>query len=97
MEDIQKVSGPLVAEGIKRLREGRVERTPGFDGEYGKIQLLDESEISSLEGQLSLFTQEEWKELERKPVFPALNLAGRESAAADQKLEGCLLYTSRCV
>ncbi|MCJ7837337.1 UvrD-helicase domain-containing protein [Cuneatibacter sp. NSJ-177] len=88
VEDIQKVSGPLVAEGIKRLREGRVERTPGFDGEYGKIQLLDESEISSLEGQLSLFTQEEWKELERKPVFPALNLAGRESAAADQKLEG---------
>ena len=88
VEDIQKVSGPLVAEGIKRLREGRVERTPGFDGEYGKIQLLDESEISSLEGQLSLFTQEEWKELERKPVFPALNLAGRESAAADQKLAG---------
>ena len=86
VEDIQKVSGPLVAEGIKRLREGRVERTPGFDGEYGKIQLLDESEISSLQGQLSLFTQEEWKELERKPVFPALNLAGRDKLGDDSGL-----------
>lgn len=55
VEDIRKAAGPLIAEGIRRLREGRVERTPGFDGEYGKISLLSQEERSALEGQLSLF------------------------------------------
>ena len=61
VEDIRKVSGPLVAEGIKRLREGEVERAPGFDGEYGTISLLSAEDISSLQGQMSLFTKEELK------------------------------------
>lgn len=55
LDDIRHSAGPLVEEGIRRLREGRVERTPGFDGEYGKISLLDESEIKALSGQISLF------------------------------------------
>ena len=59
VEDIRKAAGPLVAEGIRRLREGKVERTPGFDGEYGKIGLLTPEDISSLEGQMSFFTAEE--------------------------------------
>ena len=61
VEDIRKVSGPLIAEGIKRLRNGEVERTPGFDGEYGTIVLLSAEDISSLQGQMSLFTKEQWK------------------------------------
>ena len=59
VEDIRKAAGPLVAEGIRRLREGKVERTPGFDGEYGKIGLFSPEDISSLEGQMSFFTAEE--------------------------------------
>nr|WP_304580627.1 UvrD-helicase domain-containing protein [uncultured Acetatifactor sp.] len=59
VEDIRKAAGPLVAEGIRRLREGKVERTPGFDGEYGKIGLLSPEDISSLEGQMNFFTAEE--------------------------------------
>ena len=35
LEDIRKVSGRLVAEGIGRLRDKKVDRLPGFDGEYG--------------------------------------------------------------
>lgn len=62
VEDIRRAAGPLVAEGILRLREGMVERVPGFDGEYGTIRLLDGSDISRLEGQLCLFTREELKE-----------------------------------
>ncbi len=53
VEDIKKAAGAPVAEGIHRLREGKVERTPGFDGEYGTIKLLTPSEIDELEGQLS--------------------------------------------
>ena len=58
VEDIKKAAGASVAEGIHRLREGKVERTPGFDGEYGTIKLLTLSEIDGLEGQLSFFMEE---------------------------------------
>lgn len=58
VEDIKKAAGASVAEGIHRLREGKVERTPGFDGEYGTIKLLTPSEIDGLEGQLSFFIEE---------------------------------------
>ena len=40
LEEIEHVSGSRVAEGIRRLRSGQVERIPGFDGEYGKIRLF---------------------------------------------------------
>ena len=39
LEEIQAVSGHRMAEGIARLREGKAERIPGFDGEYGTIRL----------------------------------------------------------
>lgn len=65
VEDIQKAAGALVAEGIRRLRDGNVERTPGFDGEYGKIGLLTPEDISRLEGQMSFFTAEELRSMEK--------------------------------
>ena len=55
VEDIERVAGPCVAEGIRRLRLGQVERRPGFDGEYGVISLLTPSEIQRMNGQISLF------------------------------------------
>lgn len=39
-EDIRTVGGASLAEGIRRLRAGEVIRKPGFDGEYGKIELF---------------------------------------------------------
>ena len=58
-EDIERLAGPCVAEGIRRLRSGRVERRPGFDGEYGVISLLTPGEIARLSGQVSLFPGED--------------------------------------
>ena len=55
LEDISRAAGPCVAEGIRRLRLGQVERRPGFDGEYGVISLLTPSEIAQFSGQFSLF------------------------------------------
>lgn len=54
--EIELAAGPCIAEGIRRLRAGKVERAPGYDGEYGTIRLLSQSEIDSLNGQFSLFT-----------------------------------------
>ena len=54
--DIGAVAGPCVAEGIRRLRAGEVQRRAGFDGEYGTISLLTPAEIEQFSGQLSLFS-----------------------------------------
>lgn len=40
LEDIRLAGGDVLAEGIRRLRAGEVIRKPGFDGEYGKIELF---------------------------------------------------------
>lgn len=52
-DDIERKAGPLVAEGVRRLRSGEVKIAPGYDGEYGKISILDRQEISALCGQLN--------------------------------------------
>lgn len=49
VEDIRKQAGCLIAEGIRRVRAGEVERHPGFDGEYGTIKLFRESELKTEE------------------------------------------------
>ena len=54
-EEVKKISGHLIAEGIRRLRDGKVERNPGLDGEYGTIQLFTQEEIDRLDGQMSFF------------------------------------------
>lgn len=55
LEAIRSCAGPCIEEGIKRLRQGKVERIPGYDGEYGKINIIDKEEIQELCGQMSLF------------------------------------------
>ena len=58
VEQLQATAGPCVAEGIRRLRRGEVERIPGYDGEYGEIRLLSEDEREAFSGQTSLFAVE---------------------------------------
>lgn len=56
LEQLREEAGPLVFEGMRRLRRKEVCAQPGYDGVYGKIQLLTKEERSSLLGQLSFFT-----------------------------------------
>ena len=39
-EELLKIADEKIAEGIIRVREGRVNIIPGFDGEYGKISIF---------------------------------------------------------
>ncbi|MDG4816225.1 UvrD-helicase domain-containing protein [Micromonospora sp. WMMD956] len=45
LDEIGRVGGELLAEGIGRLRRGDVRRVPGYDGEYGVITLFDPAEL----------------------------------------------------
>lgn len=80
-EDIKRAAGTMIAEGIRRLRRGTVERKPGFDGEYGTIRLFEPWELNHVEGQLSLFlpTMEGWREV---------SLAERESSEPEDAIGG---------
>lgn len=47
-EDIRAAGGELLAEAIRRLRQGHVVRQAGFDGEYGVIRVFEKNELSTL-------------------------------------------------
>lgn len=55
LAEIKKTAGTIVAEGIRRVREGKVEIAAGYDGEYGTIRIFSDEERASPEDQLRLF------------------------------------------
>lgn len=52
VSDIEKFGGEKIAEGIKRVREGRVVITPGFDNTYGKVRIWSDEEEELRQGVL---------------------------------------------
>ena len=54
-EELRTVTSPKIAEGILRMREGRVTIEPGYDGEYGKVKIFNEETPAASEQQMTLF------------------------------------------
>ncbi|PIE59531.1 MAG: DNA helicase II [Desulfobulbus propionicus] len=56
VEDISRRVTPLLGEAIRRIREKKVIRKPGFDGEYGVIRVFEKGEMARYSGQIELFS-----------------------------------------
>jgi len=81
-------ASPMLAEAVKRIRENRVIRKPGFDGEFGIIKVFADDERASLGGQLNLFgitpAKPRKKKAYPKPVF------SRKKSRSGRQLLTCL-------
>ena len=44
LNDLNKMTSPAIAEGVKRVRSGELIIKPGFDGQYGEVKIFDEKE-----------------------------------------------------
>ncbi|MFA5315148.1 MAG: endonuclease Q family protein [Candidatus Omnitrophota bacterium] len=55
-EELDRGAHPRIAEGIARVRAGRVKVEPGYDGEYGKVSVFgDEGPARKSEEQTTMF------------------------------------------
>ncbi|MDD5110769.1 MAG: endonuclease Q family protein [Patescibacteria group bacterium] len=44
LSELKGMTSPEIAEGIKRVREGKLKITPGYDGQYGKVEIFGAGE-----------------------------------------------------
>ena len=68
LEEVSRAFGPLIAEGLRRMRAGEVRKSAGYDGEYGVISVFSQEERENFLGQTSLFQVTEQAILPKKPA-----------------------------
>ncbi|MCX7726663.1 MAG: UvrD-helicase domain-containing protein, partial [Chitinispirillaceae bacterium] len=56
IEEIKNCGGEIIAEGIKRVREGKLYISAGYDGQYGSIEIFTEAERKEICGQINLLS-----------------------------------------
>ena len=84
--DIAAEGSALLAEAVSRMRQGRVIRRPGYDGQFGVIRVFDEDEISRFAGQLELFgAPVRRKKRKKTPIIPHTRKTPKKKAAATLK------------
>jgi DNA helicase-2/ATP-dependent DNA helicase PcrA len=55
LEIIERAGVPLLARAIQKMRDGDIHIDPGYDGEYGQVNIFTREERELLQGEESLF------------------------------------------
>lgn len=87
LEEIGHAAGPCIREGIRRLRLGEIRRDPGYDGAYGVIHILEQEEIQTLSGQISLFGAEPPVKNKNKRAAPSIKKAAAAPAGSSAEAD----------
>jgi len=106
LTDLSTVSS-MLGEAVRRIRDKKVIRQPGFDGEFGVIKVFSEDEHRSFGGQLNLFgirpAKPRKKKKSTKPIFlsvqkttdqPAKKQLNAEQLSAVESKAGCILVNA---
>ena len=72
-EDVRRIGSETLAEALQRMREGRVIREAGYDGDYGVIKLFAKGELKSGSASAGLLF-----ELPQEETLPRADIAGRD-------------------
>ena len=95
LEEVSEVD-PLVAEGIRRVRERELEVIPGYDGEYGRVKVFREGERAKLRGQVSLMEISKEHQAPELPI-PEVVPRRREAVVTQEPSRGLDLYQEEAV
>nr|WP_319395744.1 UvrD-helicase domain-containing protein [uncultured Desulfobacter sp.] len=55
LDNIERAGVPLLAQAVQKMRDGDIHIDPGFDGEYGKVNIFTREEKAYIQGEKSLF------------------------------------------
>lgn len=55
VSEIEKHSGPAVASAIRKMRDGKVQKIPGYDGKFGVIKVMTGDQLEENRAQMALF------------------------------------------
>jgi uncharacterized protein (TIGR00375 family) len=76
---------PLLPEAIRRVRAGELNIQPGFDGEYGKVEIFTAAERCELQGQRGLFV------LPSPPAQQPMAESSRPPAVRAAEADPCMI------
>jgi DNA helicase-2/ATP-dependent DNA helicase PcrA len=100
-EEIRRGGNEVLAEGIRRMRQGQVRLEPGFDGQFGRVRLFAEGEVKELAPQELLFPERHLSPSgapERAPLvsfdFTAYRRSAPGAAAAPEQASQQTVETS---
>ena len=85
-ERLDRKTPTLLGEAVRRLRNGRVIRKPGYDGEYGEIRVFGPGEKDELRRQAVLFSASVGRTAARATPGPAAPREVREQRDPDYTL-----------
>jgi len=94
-ESLERSGLPLLAEAIKRIRTKQITLLPGYDGEFGKVQIFTQQEREKLSKQKPLFAfKPEKNEFDKKQIEKRENKKKKKIKKQEQ-LEKIMLKTDK--